>query len=171
MSLQGIQKINPLLNNSSIAKLTNHSNYEKPFNQGEKLIKSRVSHSHFLTMTGKYLLFFTLFQAMKKTEVSDDQKDCTSSRSGLFATKENKQLNGHVVESFESPSLLSCSHSCMRIAWCTSTNFKRLSSKNDGKGTCELNKHDISLIKENTNFREKEGIIFAMISEVNQSYS
>ena len=88
----------------------------------------------------------------------------------FFATNENKRLNGHVVESFESPSLLSCSHSCMRTAWCTSTNFK-LSSKNDGRGACELNKHDISMIKENTNFHEKEGVTFAILSKVNRYYS
>ena len=104
---------------------------------------------------------------MKRTDVFDDQKDRTSSRSGFFATNENKQLYGHVVKSFESPSLLSCSFSCLRTAWCTSTNFK-LSSKNDGEGTCELNKHDVSVIKENANFHEKEGVIFAILSKVKQ---
>ena len=118
-------------------------------------------------MTGKYLLLFTLFQGMKKTYVIDNQKQCTSSRSGFFAINENKQLNGHVVESFESPSLMSCSHSCIKTAWCTSTNFK-LSSKSDGKGACELNKHDTSTIKENTNFHEKKGVIFAVFSKVNR---
>lgn len=121
-------------------------------------------------MKCKYLFLFTLFEATKKTHVLGHQKHCTSSRSGLFVTKENKQFNGHVVESFESPSLLSCSHSCMRTAWCTSTNFK-LSSKYNGKGTCELNKHDISQIKENTNVQEKEGVIFSTLSQVNQYYS
>lgn len=116
-------------------------------------------------MKGSYLLLFILFQAMKRTEVSDDQKDRTSSRSVFFATNENKQLYGHVVERFESPSLLSCSFSCVRTAWCTSTNFK-LSSKNDGKGTCELNKHDHSMIKENANFYEKDGVTFAILSKV-----
>ena len=35
----------------------------------------------------------------------------------------------------------------MRNAWCTSTNYK-MSSKKDGKGTCELNKHDVALIND-----------------------
>ena len=121
-------------------------------------------------MKGKYLLLFVLFRAMKRTDLFDDQKDRIYSLSGLFATDENKQLYGHVVESFESPSLLSCTFSCMRTAWCTSTNFK-LSSKNDGKGTCELNKHDDAMIKENTNFLEKEGVTFAILSKVKRYYS
>ncbi|KAL9965910.1 hypothetical protein ACROYT_G029773 [Oculina patagonica] len=49
----------------------------------------------------------------------------------------------------------------MRNEWCTSTNYK-MSSKKDGKGTCELNKHDISLINENTNFHEQQGFTFSM---------
>ena len=121
-------------------------------------------------MKGKYLLLFVLFRAMKRTDLFDDQKDRIYSLSGLFATDENKQLYGHVVESFESPSLLSCTFSCMRTAWCTSTNFK-LSSKNDGKGTCELNKHDDAMIKENANFHEKEGVTFATLSKVKRYYS
>ena len=121
-------------------------------------------------MKGKYLLLFVLFRALKRTDLYDDQNHHTSSRSGLFATNENKQLYGHVVKSFESPSLLSCSFSCVRTAWCTSTNFK-LSSKNDGKGTCELNKHDDSMIKENANFHEKEGVTFAILSKVTRHSS
>lgn len=121
-------------------------------------------------MKCKYLFLFTLFEATKKTHVFGHRKDCTSSRSGLFVTKENTQLNGHVVERFESPSLLSCHHSCMRTAWCASTNFKLSSKPNNGKGTCELNKHDISQIKENANVQEKEGVIFSTLSQVNQCY-
>ncbi|KAL9978351.1 hypothetical protein ACROYT_G015852 [Oculina patagonica] len=49
----------------------------------------------------------------------------------------------------------------MRNKWCTSTNFK-LSSKNDGRGTCELNKHDISLINDKIVFHEQEGVTFSM---------
>jgi len=81
--------------------LTNHSGYEKPFNQGEKFIKPLISYYRLLVIRGKYVLLFTLFQTMNKTDVFHDQKDRTSSRSGFFATNENKQLNGHVVESFE----------------------------------------------------------------------
>ncbi|KAL9965920.1 hypothetical protein ACROYT_G029787 [Oculina patagonica] len=49
----------------------------------------------------------------------------------------------------------------MRNEWCTSTNYK-MSSKKDGKGTCELNKHDVSFIDENTNFYDQQGVPFSM---------
>ncbi|XP_078378994.1 uncharacterized protein LOC144662126 isoform X2 [Oculina patagonica] len=77
-------------------------------------------------------------------------------------TLENKQLKGYVVKRFDSPSLLSCGQQCMRNEWCTSTNYK-MSSKKDGKGTCEFNKHDLSLINENTNFHDRQGVMFSML--------
>ena len=43
-----------------------------------------------------------------------------------------------------------------------------MSSKKDGKGTCELNKHDISLINENTNFYDQRGVTFSMLQKVNR---
>ncbi|XP_078382277.1 uromodulin-like [Oculina patagonica] len=76
-------------------------------------------------------------------------------------THENKQLIGHVVKRFESRSLLLCGQQCLRNAWCTSTNYKVFSNK-DNKGTCELNKHEIFLINENTNFHEEKGVTFLM---------
>ena len=33
----------------------------------------------------------------------------------------------------------------------------------DGKGTCELNKHDISLVDENANFHDQQGVTFSML--------
>ena len=87
------------------------------------------------------------------------------SRSSYFTTRENKQLKGYVVKRFDSPSLLSCSQQCMRKVWCTSTNYK-MSSKKDGKGTCELNKHDIYLIDENTNFHNQQGVTFSTLVKV-----
>lgn len=57
---------------------------------------------------------------------------------------------------------MSCSQSCLRNAWCSSTNFK-MSSKEEGKGACELNKHDSSLIDENTKLNEQEGVTFSML--------
>ncbi|KAL9965919.1 hypothetical protein ACROYT_G029786 [Oculina patagonica] len=41
-----------------------------------------------------------------------------------------------------------------------------MSSKKDGKGTCELNKHDISLINENTNFHDEQDVIFSILLKV-----
>ena len=43
-----------------------------------------------------------------------------------------------------------------------------MSSKKDGKGTCELNKHDISLIDENAEFVDQEGVTFSMLLKVNR---
>ena len=87
--------------------------------------------------------------------------------SSSFITLENKQLKGYVVKRFDTPSLLSCGQQCMRNEWCTSTNYK-MSSKKDGKGTCELNKHDISLINENTNFHDQQGVSFSMLLKVSK---
>jgi len=93
--------------------------------------------------------------------------DLTFSRSSYFTTRENKQLKGYVVKRFDSPGLLSCGQLCMRNAWCTSTNFK-MSSKKDGKGACELNKHDISLINKNAEFVVEKGVTFSMLLKVNR---
>ena len=92
-------------------------------------------------------------------------KEESSSRTAYFATRENKRLLGHVVKQFESESLMSCSQLCLRSSWCTSTNFI-MSSKNDDQGTCELNKHDISLVKEDSEFHRQEGITFSMLLKV-----
>ena len=54
----------------------------------------------------------------------------------------------------------------MRNACCTSTNYK-MSSQKDSKGICELNKHDISLAKDNTNFNDHQGVTaFSMLLKV-----
>ena len=93
--------------------------------------------------------------------------DYAFSRSSYFTTRENKQLKGYVVKRFDSPSLLSCGQQCMRNAWCTSTNYK-MSSKKDGKGTCELNKHDIPVIDESAEFIDQKGVTFSMLLKVNR---
>ena len=92
-------------------------------------------------------------------------KEEPSSLTAFITTVENKRLLGYVVKQFESQSLISCSQLCLRNGWCTSTNFI-MSSKKDEKGTCELNKHDISLINEDTEFREQEGSTFSMLLKV-----
>ena len=88
-----------------------------------------------------------------------------NSRSGYFVTRENKRLLGHVIKRFGSPSLLSCSQSCLRSSWCTSTNFKE-SSKLRDKGTCELNKHDSAPINEDTELVDQPGVSFSMFLKV-----
>jgi len=39
----------------------------------------------------------------------------------------------------------------------------QMSSEKDGKGFCELNKHDISPIKENTNIHNRQGVTFSIL--------
>ena len=115
-------------------------------------------------MEDKGVLLFILFQCMIFTAVFAAEEHSTS-RSAHFTTRENKQLAGYVVERFESRSLLSCGQQCLRNAWCTSTNYKVSSKKND-KGTCELNKHELSLVNDNTKFHDQEGVTFSMRLEV-----
>ncbi len=108
------------------------------------------------------LLFLSLLQA---TAVFPAERIPTFSRSSYFRTLENKQLKGYVVKRFDSPSLLSCGQQCMKNEWCTSTNYK-MSSKKEGKRTRELNKHDISLVNENTKFHDQQGVTFSMLLSV-----
>ena len=117
-------------------------------------------------MARKQVFFVIFFHWMINNEVFADEERSSSSRSVYCMTTRNKRLKGYVVKCFESASLLSCNHSCMRNEWCTSTNFK-MSLKNGGKGTCELNKHDIPLTKENTVFYEEQGVTFSMHFKVN----
>jgi len=91
------------------------------------------------------------------------EEDHKLSSSVFFTTRQNKQLQGHVVKRFESPSLTSCSHSCLTNSWCTSTNFK-MPSKKTAKGTCELNKH--GAIDENTKFHDQQGVTFSLFLKV-----
>ena len=113
----------------------------------------------------RFLLFFFL-QCVINLAIFDTSKDATFSRSAYFKTLENKRLMGHVVKRFESPSLISCSHSCLRNAWCTSTNFK-LFSENNNKGTCELNNQSISpLDADSTELNDQPGIVFSMFFKV-----
>ena len=117
-----------------------------------------------LVMENKTVLLLTLFQGMLFAAVSAAEEESTS-RSAHFATQKNKQLVGYVVKQFESRSLLLCGQQCLRNAWCTSTNYKVSSERND-KGTCELNKHELSLVNENTKFHDQEGVTFSMRQEV-----
>ena len=109
------------------------------------------------------VLAFLLFQGVMNVSFLAAAKDSTPSRSAYFSTHENQRLDGHVVEQFESPDSISCSYSCLRKPWCTSTNFKMLSEKN-GKGMCELNKHGV--LDENTEFHNQKGLKFSLILKV-----
>ena len=93
---------------------------------------------------------------------TNDNFASTPSRSLQFRQWENKQLLGYAFKRFDSPSLISCGHQCLRNRRCSSTNFKWSSSKKDGDGTCELNDHEFSFIEENVNFVHQEDVTFSM---------
>jgi len=122
-----------------------------------------LSKTTYQAMGGYRVLAFLVFQGMMTVCYLAVAEDAASSRSAYFTTHENQRLEGHVVEQFNSPSSISCSHSCLKNSWCTSTNFKLLSEKN-GKGTCELNKHGV--LDENTKFHEEDGVTFSLILKV-----
>ena len=110
-------------------------------------------------------VFFFIFLVGLMESAAFAAKEEPSSRTAYFTTWENKRPLGYVVKQFESQSLMSCSQLCLRNGWCSSTNVI-MSSKKDDKGTCELNKHDISLIIKDNEFREQEGITFSMLLKV-----
>ena len=112
----------------------------------------------------KQVLAFILFQLMINIVVFVVESNSRSRRrSAYFLTNENKRLLDHVVERFKSPSLISCSQSCLQNTWCTSANFV-MSSKN-GKGTCELNKHERSLFDANSKLHDRQGVILSQFIE------
>ena len=115
-------------------------------------------------MEVKKVLAVILFQLMTIIVVFVVQGETHSWRSAYFVTQENKRLLDHVVKRFKSPSFISCSQSCLQNAWCTSANFVMLSK--NGKGTCELNKHERSLFDANSNLNDQQGVIFTMILKV-----
>lgn len=124
-----------------------------------------------LMMNTKKVFLLILFQGMVNVAIFANEEDSTSSRSVNLTTRKNMRLKGHVVKQFESPSLMSCSHSCLKNAWCASTNFKEPSRMN-GKGTCELNKHEtidlhtLTASVTSTRFHEQQGVTFLMLLKV-----
>ena len=109
------------------------------------------------TIVWLFLLVTTLrFSAEENPKIS---------RYSFFETLENKRLKGYLAKRFDSPSLLSCGQQCLRNTWCTSTNFK-FSSKKKEEGTCELNKHDLSIVNEKNNFFDDEGTTFSLLHKV-----
>ena len=109
----------------------------------------------------KRILLLLLIQT-SSVSATNDNFDSTSSRSSQFRQWEKKQLLGYAFKRFDSTSLISCGQQCLRNQRCSSTNFKWSSSKKDGEGTCELNDHDFSFVKENVNFVHQEDVTFSM---------
>ena len=91
-------------------------------------------------------------------------------QSAYLMTRENKQLLGYIVQRFKSRGLISCSQSCLRNSWCTSTNFKEFPKKN-GKGVCELNKHKVAPIIEDKKLIDQRGITFSALLKVRKLFA
>ena len=107
-------------------------------------------------------LFFILHEFLMNATVFAIEENY---RSANFVTRVNKRLSGHVVKHFSSPSLMSCSQSCLKSSWCTSTNFKE-SFKQGEKGTCELNKRGNAPIKEHTELVDQRASVFSIFLKV-----
>ena len=56
-----------------------------------------------------------VFQAIDVIFIVFAAEENTFSRSAYFVIRENRHLAGHIVKQFKSPSLISCSQSCLRI--------------------------------------------------------
>ena len=109
--------------------------------------------------TPKTIFFLILLRVIVSDVFASDES------SAYIITQENKRLAGHIVERLQSPSLISCSHLCLRNSWCTSTNFKK-SVKENEKGTCELNKHETAPINGDTELTDQPGVTFSMLLKV-----
>ena len=110
--------------------------------------------------TPKMIRYLILFHVIMNAEVFPADEN-----SAYFITLENKRLAGHVVERFQSPSLMSCSHSCLRNSWCISTNFKKPLNEIE-KGSCELNKHNTAPINGDSELIDQPGVTFSMFLKV-----
>lgn len=114
-------------------------------------------------MDAKKVFLIILFQGIVTAVIFADENVFTNSHDwAYFTIREHKRLKGYVVKRFESPSLLFCGDSCLRNSWCTSTNLKSVSK--NGKGTCEVNKHEAT--DGNANFHEEQGVTFCKLLKV-----
>ena len=74
-------------------------------------------------------------------------------------TRNHRRLNGFTFNTFHSTSLASCGLLCQRNSRCVSTNFRKVSSLEETKGICELNKKGALLpIEEKELERDKESV-------------
>ena len=127
--------------------------------------KSAIIHCNISVMIAKNVFFLILLQETVNVAVLAVGESGTFPHSAYFMIQENKRLQDKTEKQLESSSLMSCNQICMKIDWCTSTNFKMPS--NDGKGTCELNKHGAVDINTTLKLRNQQGVTFSMLLKVN----
>ena len=121
-----------------------------------------------LAMQEKKVLLFILFQGiLNATNLNtvEEPSVTSTSRSACFVSRKNTRLRGHTIKWFHMPSLLSCNQLCLGKTWCASINFK-MSSKKDGGGACELNKHNWPLFDEYGILQSQQGVTFALLLKV-----
>lgn len=86
-------------------------------------------------------------------------------RSVYTTSRQNKHFAGKAVKNIYMPGLMSCGQSCLKHSWCTSTNFKESFGKSS-KGNCELNKHEISPIRDESKLKDERSTTFTMFLKV-----
>lgn len=86
-------------------------------------------------------------------------------RSVYSTSRQHKHLAGKEVKNIDTPGLMSCSQSCLKHSWCTSTNYRESFGKSS-KGNCELNKHEISPIRDESKLKDERGTTFTMFLKV-----
>ena len=109
-----------------------------------------------------WLIFWTHFVT---TIVANEE----NSRSANFIIRQNKRLASQAVLKIHPSSLVSCNQACLRHSWCTSANFKEFFGENS-KGSCELNKHELSTIQLDAKLTDQPENTFTMI-EVGEKVS
>ena len=93
-----------------------------------------------------------------------------NARSASFVIWQNKRLASEAVLKIHSSSLVSCNQACLRLSWCTSTNFKESFDENS-KGSCELNKLELSTIQHDAKLTDQAGNTFTTILQVGENVS
>lgn len=71
---------------------------------------------------------------------------------------QNRRLNGHMLKTFSSRSLIMCGLLCNRNPRCSSTNFKGTDA--GGKGVCELNDRGLAWPVDEKDIEHEEGVFF-----------
>ena len=79
-----------------------------------------------------------------------------------ISTREDWKLAGHVFKVLRSPSLLSCSQTCLTSWQCRSTNFEVVSAT--GEGICELN-NECSTEEMAEDFTRQAGFVYTQYGE------
>ena len=103
-----------------------------------------------------FLIFLCKILGMQLFSVDASQSAVYSSQPVL--NLQNRRLNGHMLKTFSSRSLIMCGLLCNRNPRCASTNFKGTDA--GGKGVCELNDRGVAWPVDEKDMEHEEGVIF-----------